>query len=74
MPITDQISQRVQKLPAPLQVEVLNFIEFLIQKVEQNEYRAEARAWGDFSLAAALRDMEDDETSLYDISDLKIAF
>ena len=37
MVITDQINQRVQRLPAPLQVEVLNFIEFLIQKAEQQD-------------------------------------
>ena len=74
MAITDQINQRVQRLPCLSRWEVLNFIEFLIQKAEQQEYRASCPPGRVFASIRALRDMDDDEFSLYNISDLKIAF
>lgn len=30
MPVTDRIHENVQKLPEPLQAEVLDFVEFLL--------------------------------------------
>jgi len=71
--ISDQISQRVQRLPRALQVEVLNFVEFLLLKVEQKGYHQELDSWADFSLGSAMRDMED-EPSPYSLTDIKEGF
>jgi|UniRef100_A0A7C3DFQ0 hypothetical protein len=35
MALTDKIQERVQQLPAPLQAEALDFIEFLLIKSKQ---------------------------------------
>jgi Protein of unknown function (DUF2281). len=37
MAITEKIQQRVQKLPAPFQAEVLDFVEYLLAKVRGRE-------------------------------------
>lgn len=73
MQISDQISQRVQRLPRALQVEVLNFVDFLLLKVEQKGYQQEVNSWAEFSLGSALRDMED-EPSQYSLTDITEAF
>jgi hypothetical protein len=73
MQISDQINQRVQKLPRSLQVEVLNFVEFLVLKVEQKRFQQDLDEWADFSLGSAMRDMEN-ESPLYTLTDLKEGF
>ena len=67
MTTADRIHEQVQKLPEPLQVEALNFIEFLMQRqsVQQEDWD-----WSHLSLAAAMRNTED-EDAIYDESDLK---
>ena len=74
MIISEKIKQNVQKLPSSLQMEVLNFVEYLLTKTEQEKDHQEMQAWSEFSLASAMRDMEDTDTPLYSLSDLKITF
>jgi hypothetical protein len=70
MSITEAIRQHVQRLPASLQAEVLDFVEYLLAKTE----RREAREWSDLSLAFAMRGMEGEEIPTYTAADLKVVF
>jgi hypothetical protein len=66
----DLIQEYVRRLPEPLQDEVLDFVEFLLHKAERENGGTESQEWTRFSLATALRDMEDKE-SPYSLSDLQ---
>ena len=69
---TEQITDRLQKLPPPLQLEVLDFIEFLAQKVAQGEAVSEEFEWTKFSLAQAMSGLDlEDEDSEYTEADVK---
>lgn len=70
MIVTEQITDRLQKLPPSLQREVLDFIEFLAQKVAQGECIREDFEWTKFSLAQAMTGLED-EASEYTEADVK---
>ena len=70
MVLVEKIQQHVQRLPTPVQAEVLDFVEFLLRKSESRE----ERDWSDASLTLAMRGMEDEDTPLYTPADLKIVF
>jgi hypothetical protein len=70
MALIEKIQSYVQRLPTPVQAEVLDFVEFLLSKSEHRE----ERDWSGVSLASAMRGMEDEDTSLYTLSDLKVVF
>ena len=74
MVITERIQQYVQRLPASFQVEVLDFVEYLLAKAEREVVRQEERAWSNLSLSFATRGMEDEDTLVYTTSDLKVLF
>ena len=74
MGIAEQIEQYVERLPGPMQEEVLSFAEFLVAKVEAVQIQEERAAWSAFSLASAMRGMEKETTPTYAISDLKEVF
>jgi hypothetical protein len=73
MDISERIQRVVERLPAPLQIEALDFIEYLLAKAER-EAMQERKDWSDLSLNLAMRGMEDEETPLYTMSDLKVVF
>lgn len=68
MTTAERIHEQIQKLPEPLQAEALDFIEFLMQR---QSVRKEDLDWSHLSLAAAMRDIEDEAMPIYDESDLK---
>ena len=70
MIVTEQITDRLQKLPPPLQREVLDFIEFLTQKVAQGEAVTEDFEWTRFSLEQAMEGLEGEDTE-YTEADVK---
>ncbi len=75
MTITESIQQHVQKLPNALQQEVLDFVKFLLFKREQETTPEEDEIeWSNFSLASAMRGMENEDTPVYTIEDLKEVF
>ncbi|MBI4770072.1 MAG: DUF2281 domain-containing protein [Chloroflexi bacterium] len=74
MVVTERIQQHVQRLPTSFQAEVLDFVEYLLAKVEREASRREGRAWSDLSLSLAMRGMEDEEAPTYAASDLKLVF
>lgn len=69
MTLDEKIQQYAQKLPVSFQEELLDFIEYLLMKAEQQE----KQEWASLSLSSALRGIED-EPGLYSPSDIKVVF
>jgi len=69
MTLDEKIHQYVQKLPRSFQEELLDFVEYLVMKAEQQEQRD----WMSLSLSSAMRDMEDESVS-YSLADLRERF
>jgi hypothetical protein len=69
MTFDEKIQEYVQKLPYSLQEELLDLVQFLLMKAEQQE----KREWSSLALSSALSDMED-EPALYNLSDLRVVF
>lgn len=69
MTLDEKIHLYTQKLPYSFQEEVLDFVQYLLMKAEQQE----RQDWGALSLSAAMADMED-EPDLYSLSDLRTIF
>jgi len=74
MVLADKIQQYVERLPASFQAEVLDFVEYLLTKVEREVATRDERVWSDFSLSSAMRGMEDEDAPSYTMSDLKVKF
>ncbi len=70
MAIADLIQEHVQRLPASVQAEVLDFVEYLVAKVMQRD----GDDWSILSLAFAMRGLESEETPVYTSDDLKVVF
>lgn len=73
MTTSEAIIQHLKRLPEPAKAEVLDFIEFLQARAPKSAARREELAWSEFSLASAMRGMED-EDSPYTLDDLKESF
>ena len=74
MVITERIQQYVQRLPTSFEIEVLDFVEYLLAKAEREAVRQEEKAWSDLSLSCAMRGMEDEDAPTYTTDDLKVVF
>lgn len=59
MTTTEAIPQRLQALPEAARQEILDFAEFLELRRYRSAVREEDDAWSAFSLASAMRGMED---------------
>jgi hypothetical protein len=71
---SEKIQQYVQRLPASYQAQVLDFVEFLLAKVERERTRQEESAWSDLSLSFAMRDMVQEDTPQYTLDDVQEDF
>jgi len=69
MTLDEKIHQYIQKLPHSFQEELLDFVQYLLMKAEQQE----KQDWASLSISSAMRDIED-ESILYSLSDLKVVF
>ncbi len=71
MSTIEKINQSVKKLSKNSQIEVLNFIEFLLSKsgIMSDDYDIED--WNQFSLNQAMKGLEDKKHIEYHVSDLK---
>jgi len=72
MQVSEKIQKYAQKLPEHLQMEALNFIEYLMTKWKQEAN--EDADWTNLSLQMMMRGMEDEQTPEYTKNDLKVAF
>ena len=66
MKTSDAINKKLSILPEPLQREVLDFVEYLASK-----HGRENKDWSAFSLACALRGLEDEPWPEYGEKDIK---
>lgn len=66
MTISERIHEKLRGLPEPMQREVLDFVEYLTQKL-----RKEDEEWSQLSIAAALRGVEEETWPQYKEGDLK---
>jgi hypothetical protein len=71
MSAKEQITDRLLLLAPPLQREVLDFIDFLAQRVAQHEDVREEAEWTKFSLAQAMSGLANEDSPEYSEGDLK---
>ena len=69
MTLDEKIQQYVQQLPRSFQEELLDFVEYLVMKAEQQEQEE----WSSLSLSSAIRGMGEEQVS-YSLSDLRVTF
>lgn len=74
MNVAEKINEQVRRLPEPTQVEVLDFVEYLLTKAERKQVREEDQDWSRFSLASAMRGMETEDQPEYTDEDLEERF
>lgn len=74
MAIAEKVHQYVQALPKSRQIEVLDFVEYLLAKLERETAQRDERDWSALSLALAMRGMEDEDGPTYTMADLKVVF
>jgi len=72
MQVSEKIQKYAQKLPEHLQMEALNFIEYLMTKWKLEA--DEEADWTSLSLRMMMRGMEDEPTPEYTKNDLKVSF
>lgn len=70
MAASEQVLRYLDRLPPVLHAEVLDFIEYLLTKVE----RQEAQEWSSLSLEFAMRGMDDEDSPEYTLADIKVAY
>ena len=73
MTTSEAILARLQALPESAQQEILDFVEFLASRPRTPAGREDDTTWSEFSLASAMRGMEE-EDSPYSLADLKESF
>ena len=73
MTTAQAIARHVEALPEAAQREVVDFVEFLESRTRPGAVRESDAAWSAFSLASAMRGMED-EPSPYTAADVKESF
>lgn len=74
MTTAQAIMRRLKSLPDQAQREVLDFVEFIeSHRKGPTVASKDDKSWSNFSLASAMRGMEDEDTS-YTLADLKESF
>lgn len=66
MAVAELVQEKVKLLPEPTQREVLDFVDYLLQRSRQEDV-----LWSKLSLRWALRGLEDEEWPEYDAQELK---
>ena len=64
MSTAERIRRQIQRLPEPMQQEVLNFVEYLTQKLRKDD-----QDWSALSIQSVLRDLEDDVWPVHEDQD-----
>ncbi len=72
MLVSEKIQEYAAKLPRHLQNEVLDFVEYLLNKEKQED--DENSEWTNLSMQMMMRGMEDEPTPEYTRADLKESF
>lgn len=72
MLVSEKIQKYTEKLPEHLQIEILDFVEYLLNKWKQEA--GEDAEWTNLSIQMMMRGMEDEPTPEYTRNDLKVTF
>lgn len=72
--VAEKIYENVQRLPEPLQPEVLDFVEYLLLKAQRDSSSEDESEWSRLPLDLAMRGMEDEVMPEYTREDLKEQF
>jgi hypothetical protein len=72
MQVSEKIQKYAEKLPEQMQSEVLDFVEYLLNKWKQE--KEENDEWTTLSMQMMMRGMEDEPTPEYTRADLKESF
>ncbi len=74
MLVIEQLQAEVERLPGDRQREVLDFVEFLLAKAEQDAVRQEEIEWSNAALVYTMQRMDEEEgedAPVYSLHDLK---
>ena len=71
MAVSEQISEKLEKLPVAIQQEVLDFVDFVSERVKHQNVAEEDEQWQDLSLSQAMKGLEDEASPEYTEADLK---
>lgn len=77
MVLVEKLQSDIQKLPTDLQQEVVDFVEFLLTKVDRNAARQEESEWSRAGLEYMLQRMdaeEGEDAPVYTLSDVKASY
>jgi len=74
MVISERIQKYIQKLPPALQSKVLDYVEYLLPKIDQEAGVNEEQDWAGMSLDSAMRGMEDENIPVNTLSNVKVLF
>lgn len=74
MNVAEKINQYVEKLPEKSQAEVLDFVEFLLNKSEQAFADRQRQEWTKGSLLSAMRGIDQETEPTYTSDDIKEHF
>ncbi len=66
MSLAEKIIEKVKSLPEDKQAEILDFVDFLSKKANEEE----RKQWSQFALEEAMRGLEEEKT-LYTVEDIK---
>lgn len=69
MTLNEKILRYTQKLPPSFQEELLDYLQYLTIKAEQQE----KKEWSTLSLTSAMRGI-DEEEAVYSVADIKVVF
>ena len=70
MTLAQKIYQKVEKLPESVQVEIMDFVDF----IDLKKGHLSDPEWKDFSVSSAMRGMENESFPEYTANDLKEKF
>lgn len=73
MAVAEKVREYLEKMPAPYQAHVLQYVEYLWGKL-QDSPGDEDTQWQQFALASALIDMEERDEVTYTVGDLEERF
>jgi len=72
MLVSEKIQKYAERLPERMQIEALDFIEYLLSRWKQET--EDDADWTDLSLQMMMRGMEDEPIPEYTRADLKVIF
>jgi hypothetical protein len=73
----ERLQSDVQKLPVDQQQEVMDFVEFLLSRIEQSSARQEESEWSQASISYMMQRMDEEEgedAPVYTLSDVNVRY